>query len=119
MYKQLGDKQAVLKTLKTALSDAKKSVEVAAQYESKCTEAYETLESHAETIQAKRTALAQLQQQSEKFDELVVLNNELSTLNSQLETLDREKSDATLQEQYKLVADLEAKLVEVRKPVSS
>jgi len=66
LYKQLDDKQAVLKTLKTALSDAKKSVEVAAQHESKCTEAYETLESHAETMQAKRTALAQLQQQAEQ-----------------------------------------------------
>ena len=114
MYKQLGDKQAVLKTLKTALSDAKKSVEAATQYESKCTEAYEVLASHAETIQAKRTTLAQLQQQSEKFDELALLNNELSTLKSQLEILDREKSDATLQEQHKLVADLEAKLVEAR-----
>lgn len=72
------------------------------------------LASHAETIQAKRTTLAQLQQQSEKFDELALLNNELSTLKSQLEILDREKSDATLQEQHKLVADLEAKLVEAR-----
>ena len=115
LYKQLDDKQAVLKTLKTALSDAKKSVEVAAQHESKCTEAYETLESHAETIQAKRTTLAQLRQQSEKFDELALLNQELTTLNSQLETQDREKSEAKLQAQYKLVADLEAELVEVRK----
>ncbi len=115
LYKQLDDKQAVLKTLKTALSDAKKSVEVAAQHESKCTEAYEMLESHAETIQAKRTALAQLRQQAEKFNELAVLNKELSTLNSQLETQDREKSEAKLQAQYKLVADLEAELVEVRK----
>jgi len=115
LYKQLGDKQAVLKTLKTALSDAKKSVEAATQHESKCTEAYEVLASHAETIQAKRTALAQLQQQAEQFNELVVLNNELSTLKSQLETQDREKSEAKLQAQYKLVADLEAELVEVRK----
>ena len=115
LYKQLDDKQAVLKTLKTALSDAKKSVEVAAQHESKCTEAYEVLASHAETIQAKRTTLAQLRQQSEKFDELALLNKELSTLNSQLETQDREKSEAKLQAQHKLVADLEAELVEVRK----
>ena len=115
LYKQLGDKQAVLKTLKTALSDAKKSVEAATQYESKCTEDYEVLASHAETIQAKRTALAQLRQQSEKFDELALLNQELTTLNSQLETQDREKSEAKLQAQYKLVADLEAELVEVRK----
>ena len=115
LYKQLGDKQAVLKTLKTALSDAKKSVDAAAQHESKCTEAYEVLASHAETIQAKRTTLAQLRQQSEKFDELALLNKELSTLNSQLETQDREKSEAKLQAQHKLVADLEAELVEVRK----
>lgn len=115
LYKQLGDKQAVLKTLKTALSDAKKSVEAATQHESKCTEAYEVLASHAETIQAKRTTLAQLRQQSEKFDELSLLNQELTTLNSQLETQDREKSEAKLQAQHKLVGDLEAELVEVRK----
>ncbi|WP_298632079.1 AAA family ATPase, partial [uncultured Veillonella sp.] len=115
LYKQLGDKQAVLKTLKTALSDAKKSVEAATQHESKCTEVYETLESQAETMQAKRTTLAQLQQQAEQFNELVVLNKELSTLNSQLETQDREKSEAKLQVQHKLVADLEATLVEARK----
>ena len=115
LYKQLSDKQAVLKTLKTALSDAKKSVDAAAQHESKCTEAYEVLASHAETIQAKRTTLVQLRQQSEKFDELALLNKELSTLNSQLETQDREKSEAKLQAQYKLVADLETELVEVRK----
>ena len=115
LYKQLGDKQAVLKTLKTALSDAKKSVEAATQHESKCTEVYETIESQAETMQAKRTALAQLQQQAEQFNELVVLNKELSTLNSQLETQDREKSEAKLQVQHKLVADLEAALVEARK----
>ena len=115
LHKQLGDKQAVLKTLKTALSDAKKSVEAATQHESKCTEVYETLESQAETMQAKRTTLAQLQQQAEQFNELVVLNKELSTLNSQLETQDREKSEAKLQVQHKLVADLEATLVEARK----
>ena len=115
LYKQLGDKQDILKTLETALSDAEKSVEVSAQHESKCAEAYETLESQAETMQAKRTTLAQLQQQAEQFNELVVLNKELSTLNSQLETQDREKSEAKLQAQHKLVADLEAELVEVRK----
>jgi len=115
LYKQLGDKQDILKTLETALSDAKKSVEVATQHESKCTEVYETLESQAETMQAKRTTLAQLQQQAEQFNELVVLNKELSTLNSQLETQDREKSEAKLQVQHKLVADLEAALVEARK----
>ena len=115
LYKQLSDKQAVLKTLKTALSDAKKSVDAATQHESKCTEAYEVLASHAETIQAKRTTLAQLRQQSEKFDELALLNQELNILKSKLETQDREKSEAKLQAQHKLVADLEAELVEVRK----
>ena len=115
LYKQLGDKQAVLKTLETALSDAEKSVEVSAQHESKCAEAYETLESQAETMQTKRTTLAQLQQQAEQFNELVVLNKELSRLNSQLETQDREKSEAKLQAQHELVADLEAALVEARK----
>ena len=115
LYKQLGDKQAVLKTLKTALSDTKKSVEAATQHESKCTEDYEVLASHAETIQAKRTTLAQLRQQSEKFDELALLNQELNILKSKLETQDREKSEAKLQAQHKLVADLEAELVEVRK----
>lgn len=114
LYKQFTDKQSVLKTLETSLSEAENNVDSATQYESKCIEAYEVLASHAETIQAKRTTLAQLQQQSEKFDELALLNNELSTLKSQLEILDREKSDATLQEQHKLVADLEAKLVEAR-----
>ena len=115
LYKQLGDKQAVLKTLETAFSDAKKSVDAATQHESKCTEDYEVLASHAETIQAKRTTLAQLRQQSEKFDELALLNQELNILKSKLETQDREKSEAKLQAQHKLVADLEAELVEVRK----
>ena len=115
LYKQFSDKQSVLKTLETALSDAKKVVEIASQQESKCTEAYEVLASHAETIQAKRTTLAQLRQQSEKFDELALLNQELTTLKSKLETQDREKSEAKLQAQHKLVADLEAELVEMRK----
>ena len=115
LYKQFSDKQSVLETLETALSDAKKVVEIASQQESKCTEAYEVLASHAETIQAKRTTLAQLQQQSEKFDELALLNKELITLKRNLETQDREKSDAELQIQHKLVADLEVALVEARK----
>ena len=115
LYKQFSDKQSVLKTLETALSDAKKSVEAATQHESKCTEAYEVLASRAETIQAKRTTLAQVRQQSEKFDELALLNQELTTLKSKLETRDREKSEAKLQAQHKLVADLEAELVEMRK----
>ena len=115
LYKQFSDKQSVLKTLETALSDSKKSVEIASQQESKCTEAHEVLASQAETIQANRTTLAQLQQQSEKFDELALLNKELTTLKSNLETQDREKSDAELQIQHKLVADLEFVLVEARK----
>ena len=115
LYKQFTDKQSVLKTLETSLSEAENNVESASQHESKCTEAYEVLASHAETIQAKRTTLAQLRQQSEKFDELALLNQELTTLKSKLETQDREKSEAKLQAQHKLVADLEAELVEVRK----
>ena len=115
LYKQFSDKQSVLKTLETALSDAKKGVEIASQQESKCTETHEVLVSQAETIQAKRTTLAQLRQQSEKFDELALLNKELTTLKSNLETQDREKSDAELQAQHKLVADLEVALVEARK----
>ena len=115
LYKQFSDKQSVLKTLETALSDAKKSVEIASQQESKCTEAHEVLASQAEIMQAKRTTLAQLRQQSEKFDELALLNKELSTLNSKFETLNREKSEAKLQAQHKLVADLEVELVEARK----
>ena len=115
LYKQFSDKQGVLKTLETALSDAKKDVEIASQHESKCTEAHDVLASQGETIQAKRTTLAQLRQQSEKFDELALLNQELTSLKSNLETQDREKSDAELQAQHKLVADLEAALGEARK----
>ena len=115
LYKQFSDKQSALETLETALSDAKKGVETASQQESKCTEAHEVLASQAETIQAKRTTLAQLQQQSEKFDELALLNKELTILKSNLETQDREKNDAELQIQHKLVADLEVALVEARK----
>ena len=115
LYKQFSDKQGVLKNLETALSDAKKSVEIASQHESKCTEAHDALASQGETIQAKRTTLAQLRQQSEKFDELALLNQELTSLKSNLETQDREKSDAELQAQHKLVADLEAALGEARK----
>ena len=115
LYKKFSDKQSALKTLETALSDAKKGVEIAFQQESKCTEAHEVLASQAETIQANRTTLAQLQQQSEKFDELALLNKELITLKRNLETQDREKNDAELQIQHKLVADLEVALVEARK----
>ena len=115
LYNQFSDKQRVLKTLETALLDTKKGVEIALQQESKCTEAHEVLASHAETIQAKRTTLGQLRQQSEKFDELALLTQELTTLKRNLETLDCEKSESKLQAQHKLVTDLEAELVEVRK----
>ena len=115
LYKQFSDKQGVLKTLGTTLSDAKQGVESASQHESKCTEAHEALASQAEIMQAKRTTLAQLQQQSEKFDELALLNKELNILNSKFETLNREKSEAKLQTQHKLVADLDVELVEARK----
>ena len=111
LYKQLSDKQSVLKTLDTSLSEAENNVDSATQYESKCIEAYAVLEAQAENMQAKRTALAQMEQQSEKFNELAVLNKELSTLKSNLVTQDREKSEAALQAQHKLVDDLEAKLV--------
>lgn len=115
LYKQFSDKQGVLKTLETALSDAKKDVEIASQHESKCTEAHDVLASQGETIQAKRTTLAQLRKQSEKFDELALLNQELTSLKSNLETQDREKTEAELQAQHKLVADLEVALGEARK----
>ena len=115
LYKQFSDKQAVLKTLETALSDAKKGVEMASKHESKCAEAHEVLVSQADTIQAERTTLAQLKQQSEKFDELALLNQELTTLKGNLETQDRVKSDTDLQAQHKIVADLEIALIEERK----
>lgn len=111
LYKQFCDKQSVLKTLEMSLSEVENNVDSATQHESKCIEAYAALEAQAETMQTKRTTLAQMKQQSEKFDELALLNKELSTLKSQLEILDREKSDAALQAQHKTVADLEAKLV--------
>lgn len=115
LYKQFSDKQGVLKTLETALSDAKKGVEIASQHESKCTEAHDVLASQGETIQAKRTTLAQLRQQSEEFDELALLHQELTSLKRNLEAQDREKSEADLQAQHKLVADLEVALGEARK----
>ena len=111
LYKQFSDKQSVLKTLETSLSEAEKNVDSATQYESKCIEAYAALEAQAETMQTKRTTLAQMEQQSGQFNELALLNKELSTLKSTLVTQDREKSEAALQAQHKTVADLEAKLV--------
>ena len=114
LYKQVCDKQSVLKTLETSLSEAEKNVDSATQHEAKCIEAHSVLEAQAETMQAKRTTLAQMEQQSEKFNELALLNKELSTLKSTLVTQDREKSEAALQAQHKTVADLEAKLTEAR-----
>ena len=111
LYKQVSDKQSVLKTLETSLSEAEKNVDSATQYESKCIEAHAVLEAQAETMQTKRTTLAQMEQQSGQFNELALLNKELSTLKSTLVTQDREKSEAALQAQHKTVADLEAKLV--------
>lgn len=111
LYKQVSDKQSVLKTLETSLSEAEKNVDSATQHESKCIEAYAALEAQAETMQTKRTTLAQMEQQSGQFNELALLNKELSTLKSTLVTQDREKSEAALQAQHKTVADLEAKLV--------
>ena len=73
LYQQYIDKQSSLTTLERALSDAEKSVDTATQHETNCIEAHEALASQAETIQSKRTTLAQLQQQSEKFDELGLL----------------------------------------------
>ena len=70
MYQQYIDKQSSLTTLERSLSDAEKSVDTATQHETNCIEVHEALESQAKTIQSKRTTLAQLQQQSEKFDEL-------------------------------------------------
>ena len=111
LYKQFTDKQSVLKILETSISEAEKNVDSATQYESKCIEAHAVLEAQAETMQTKRTTLAQMEQQSEKFNKLALLNKELSTLKSNLVTQDREKSEAALQAQHKTVADLEAKLV--------
>ena len=115
LYKQYIEKQAVLKTLEQALSDAEERVKLATQHEAKCLEVYSGLEGQAESIQAKRTTLAQFQQQAEKFDELDVLKKEFSTLHSSLEELDSKKSEATLVKQRELVKTLEADLEALRK----
>jgi len=115
LYKQYIEKQAVLKTLEEALSDAEERVKLATQHEAKCLEVYSGLEGQAESIQAKRTTLAQFQQQAEKFDELDVLKKEFSTLHSSLEELDSKKSEATLVKQRELVKTLEADLEALRK----
>ena len=115
LYKQYIEKQAVLKTLEQALSDAEERVKLATQHETKCLEVYSGLEGQAESIQAKRTTLAQFQQQAEKFDELDVLKKEFSTLHSSLEEFDSKKSEDALAKQRELVETLENDLESSRK----
>ena len=115
LYKQYIEKQAVLKTLEQALSDAEERVKLATQHEAKCLEVYSGLEGQAESIQAKRTTLAQFQQQAEKFDELDVLKKEFSTLHSSLEEFDSKKSEDALAKQRELVETLENDLESSRK----
>ena len=115
LYKQYIDKQSSLTTLERALCDAEKSVDTATQHESNCIEAHEALESQAETIQAKRTTLAQLQQQSETFDELGSLKKKLSTLRSDVEQLDSKKSESDLEMQRQLIKQIEVDVENLRK----
>ena len=115
LYKQYIDKQSTLITLERALSDAEKSVDTATQHESNCIEAHEALESQAVTIQAKRTTLAQLQQQSETFDVLGSLKKKLSTLRSDVEQLDSKKSEADLEMQRQLIKQIEVDVENLRK----
>ena len=115
LYKQYIDKQSTLTILERALSDAEKSVDTATQHESKCIEAHEALESQAETIQAKRTTLAQLQQQSETFDELGLLKKKLSALRSDVEQLDSKKSESDLERQRQLIKQIEVDVENLRK----
>ena len=115
LYKQYIDKQSTLTTLERALCDAEKSVDTATQHESNCIEAHEALESQAETIQAKRTTLAQLQQQSETFDELGSLKKKLSSLRSDVEQLDSKKSESDLEMQRQLIKQIEVDIENLRK----
>ena len=115
LYKQYIDKQSTLTTLERALSDAEKSVDTATQHESNCIEAHEALESQAETIQAKRTTLAQFQQQSEAFDELGLLKKKLSALRSDVEQLDSKKSESDLERQRQLIKQIEVDVENLRK----
>ena len=119
LYKQYIEKQAVLKTLEQALSDAEERVKLATQHEAKCLEVYSGLEGQAESIQVKRTTLAQFQQQAEKFDELDVLKKEFSTLHSSLEEFDSKKSEDALAKQRELVKTLEADLEALRKQLQN
>ncbi len=115
LYQQYIDKQSSLATLAQALTESDKSVHTAIQHESNCIEAYEALESQAETIQSKRTTLAQLRQQSEKFDELGALKKELYTLNDDLAKLDSKKSEADLEVQRQLIKQIEIDVEGLRK----
>lgn len=119
LYKQYIEKQAVLKTLEQALSDAEERVKLATQHEAKCLEVYRGLEGQAESIQAKRTTLAQFQQQAEKFDELDVLKKKFSTLHSSLEEFDSKKSEDALAKQRELVKTLETDLEALRKQLQN
>ena len=115
LYQQYIDKQSSLTTLERALSDAEKSVDTATQHETNCIEVHEALESQAETIQAKRTTLAQLQQQSEKFDELGLLKKKMSTLRGNVKQLDSKKSEADLEIQRQLIKQIEVDVEGLRK----
>lgn len=115
LYKQYIDKQSSLTTLERALCEAEKSVDTATQHESNCIEAHEALESQVEMIQAKRTTLAQLQQQSETFDELGVLKKKLSTLRSDVEQLGSKKSESDLERQRQLIKQIEIDVEGLRK----
>lgn len=115
LYQQYIDKQSSLTTLEGALSDAEKSVDIATQHETNCIEVHEALESQAETIQSKRTTLAQLQQQSEKFDELGLLKKKMSTLRGNVKQLDSKKSEANLEIQRQLIKQIEVDVEGLRK----
>ena len=119
LYKQYIEKQAVLKTLEQALSDAEERVKLATQHEAKCLEVYSGLEGQAESIQAKRTTLAQIQRHAKKLYELDVLKKEFSTLHSSLEEFDSKKSEDALAKQRELVKTLEADLEALRKQLQN
>ena len=115
LYQQYIDKHSSLATLAQALTESDKSVHTAIQHESNCIEAYEALESQAETIQSKRTTLAQLQQQSEKFDELGLLKKKMFTLRGNVKQLDSKKSEADLEIQRQLIKQIEVDVEGLRK----
>ena len=115
LYQQYIDKQSSLTTLERALSDAEKSVDTATQHETNCIEVHEALASQAETIQSKRTTLAQLQQQSETFDELGLLKKKMSTLRGNVKQLDSKKSEADIEMQRQLIKQIEVDVENLRK----